>query len=45
MISKAFNTNYVVHYMETQFNILIVGMMVWGKTIYLLDMTEKDYKN
>ena len=45
MIFKVFNTNYVVCYMKTPFNFLVVGMTASGKTKYLLDTLENDYKN
>lgn len=41
---RVFNTNYVVCYMKTPFNFL-VGMTASGKTKYLLDTLENDYKN
>ena len=31
--------------METPFHMIIVGMMAWGKTHYLLKMLEEEYKN
>ena len=44
MIRQVFNTNYVVCYIKTPFNFLVVGATACSKTKYLLDMFENNYK-